>query len=114
MILPGLKWKTWAHVRARSLEIHREAIAWTNQNCVRMLNPNDQDAEFVVAEDEWLTESADILGMTLEDFGQAASRGQIEWRENYGHGYEIRHDGQVFPMRTRPVKASDRQTYPDP
>ncbi len=107
MILPGLKWKTWSDVRRRSLEIHRQAIAWTNQNAVGMIDPQKEDAAFLDAEDAWLDDSARAIGIDRSMLERLAARGEIQWRENYGKGFEVRYGygGKHLPMTIRPFKA---------
>jgi len=104
MILPPLKWAPWSAVHARSIEIHRDCYLQLNRETCGAYDPVKANDAFLDAEDAWCEESAEILGLSLEDFGQLASKGCIEWRENYGQGFEIRYDGATHPMRTRPPK----------
>ncbi len=104
MILPPLRWSDWNALRSRSLAINREAIQLLNQDAPVPYDPEEAMAKFYDAEDAWFTESADILGLDQSTFQQAAARSEIHWRENYGQGFEIRYDGTIHPMRTRPPK----------
>lgn len=105
MICPGFKWKPWPEIRARSLEIHHRAYAELNARMDGVFDPAKEMAGFYDAEDAWLEDSAKAIGIDRSRLERLAVAGQIQWRENYGHGHEVRYDGQSSPMTIRPAKA---------
>lgn len=96
MILPSLKWLDWTALRARSLEINREAIQQLNAESPPVLyDPVADDALFLDAEDAFLGDSARALGMDRSTLEQLASAGQIQWRNNFCIANEIRYGDRI-------------------
>lgn len=96
MILPSLKWLDWQSLRARSLEINREAIRQLNaENPPVLYDPVADDALFLDSEDAFLDDSARALGLDRSTLEQLAAAGQIQWRDNFCVSHEIRYDGRI-------------------
>lgn len=98
MILPPGKWATWDKVRARSLEIEREAMAFCRRECVIMPDPSAASSSFLDDEDAWLDDSAAVLGMTRSELEQHAAAGEVQWRVGYLRAYMVRHGENVKDM----------------
>lgn len=98
MIFPGLKWRKWDEIFRRSMQIEAEGNRLSSREMARPLDPAKMHEEFMTEMDAFIEDTARALGMDRSMVEILAASGELEWKEDLGSGFFVRHEGEIKPL----------------